>query len=98
MFLTGPPGCPARWTETGPQWLQTEQPASLQAQPAFLRESLTYDRGSEMACHQALAKRLNIDIWFADPHAPWHLNPALNTEILTLPLSDGRQGIRTIEK
>lgn len=47
--------------------------------PAFLRESLTYDRGSEMACHQALAKRLNIDIWFADPHAPWQRGSNENT-------------------
>lgn len=39
--------------------------------PAFLRESLTYDRGSEMTCHVELAKRLNLDIWFADPYAPW---------------------------
>jgi IS30 family transposase len=39
--------------------------------PAFLRESLTYDRGSEMACHVELAQRLNINIWFADPHSPW---------------------------
>jgi IS30 family transposase len=39
--------------------------------PAFLRESLTYDRGSELACHAELAKRLKLDIWFADPHAPW---------------------------
>ena len=31
--------------------------------PAFLRESFTYDRGSEMACHEALAKRLQLDIW-----------------------------------
>jgi IS30 family transposase len=34
--------------------------------PAFLRESLTYDRGSEMACHAELSTRLNLDIWFAD--------------------------------
>jgi hypothetical protein len=27
--------------------------------PAFLRESLTYDRGTEMTCHVELAKRLN---------------------------------------
>ncbi|HEY4291758.1 IS30 family transposase, partial [Luteibacter sp.] len=47
--------------------------------PAFLRESLTYDRGSEMACHEALAKRLNIDIWFADPHAPWQRGSNENT-------------------
>lgn len=47
--------------------------------PAFLRESLTYDRGSEMACHADLAKRLNIDIWFADPHAPWQRGSNENT-------------------
>ena len=47
--------------------------------PAFLRESLTYDRGSEMACHEELARRLNIDIWFADPHAPWQRGSNENT-------------------
>lgn len=29
--------------------------------PAFLRESLTYDRGSEMARHEELTRRLNLD-------------------------------------
>ena len=47
--------------------------------PAFLRESFTYDRGSEMACHVALAKRLNLDIWFADPYAPWQRGSNENT-------------------
>ena len=47
--------------------------------PAFLRESLTYDRGSEMACYAQLAKRLNLDIWFADPHAPWQRGSNENT-------------------
>jgi len=47
--------------------------------PAFLRESLTYDRGSELACHAELAKRLNIAIWFADPHAPWQRGSNENT-------------------
>ncbi len=47
--------------------------------PAFLRESLTYDRGSELACHAELAKRLDIDIWFADPHAPWQRGSNENT-------------------
>ena len=37
----------------------------------FLRRSLTYDRGLEMACHPELARRLKIDIWFCDPYAPW---------------------------
>lgn len=39
--------------------------------PTLLRESLTYDRGSEMARHEELAKRLNMTIWFADPYSPW---------------------------
>ncbi|WP_372983030.1 IS30 family transposase [Marinobacter sediminum] len=47
--------------------------------PAFLRESFTYDRGSEMARHVELARRLNLDIWFADPHAPWQRGSNENT-------------------
>ena len=31
--------------------------------PAALRKSMTYDLGSEMACHPELARRLKIDIW-----------------------------------
>lgn len=47
--------------------------------PAFLRQSLTYDRGTEMTCHVELARRLNLDIWFADPHAPWQRGSNENT-------------------
>ena len=47
--------------------------------PAALRKSMTYDRGSELACHPELARRLKIDIWFADPHAPWQRGSNENT-------------------
>jgi len=47
--------------------------------PAALRRSMTYDRGSEMACHPELARRLRIDIWFCDPHAPWQRGSNENT-------------------
>ena len=47
--------------------------------PASLRKSMTYDRGSEMACHPELAHRLKIDIWFCDPHAPWQRGSNENT-------------------
>lgn len=47
--------------------------------PAFLRESFTYDRGTELTCHVELAKRLKLDIWFADPHAPWQRGSNENT-------------------
>jgi len=43
--------------------------------PVALRRSMTYDRGSEMACHPELARRLKIDIWFCDPHAPGSAGP-----------------------
>lgn len=51
----------------------------LKKLPSFLRESLTYDRGSEMACHAELSERLNLEIWFADPHAPWQRGSNENT-------------------
>ena len=38
--------------------------------PAALHKSMTYDRGSEMACHPELAQRRKINIWLCDPHAP----------------------------
>lgn len=38
-----------------------------------------HDRGSELACHPELARRLKIDIWFADPHAPWQRGSNENT-------------------
>lgn len=39
--------------------------------PEFLRTSMTYDRGSEMAEHPIMSKDLKMTIYFADPHAPW---------------------------
>jgi IS30 family transposase len=50
--------------------------------PVALRKSMTYDRGSEMACHPELARRLKIDIWFCDPHAPWQRGSNENTNDL----------------
>ena len=55
--------------------------------PAARRRSMTpdqvrgrlCDRGSEMACHPELARRLRIDIWFCDPHAPWPRGSNENT-------------------
>jgi len=47
--------------------------------PAFLRQSMTYDRGSEMACHAELTKRLKLDIWCCNPHAPWQRGSNENT-------------------
>lgn len=51
----------------------------MQRLPAFLRQSLTYDRGSEMARHEELAERLKLTIYFADPYAPWQRGSNENT-------------------
>ena len=47
--------------------------------PAALRKTLTYDRGKEMAEHEQLARRLAIQIFFADPHSPWQRGTNENT-------------------
>jgi IS30 family transposase len=44
-----------------------------------MRTSLTYDRGTEVTCCPELMDRLDIDIWFADPHAPWQRGSNENT-------------------
>lgn len=39
--------------------------------PACIRKTLTYDQGKEMARHEELARRVSIQVYFADPHSPW---------------------------
>ncbi|WP_321382298.1 IS30 family transposase, partial [Rhizobium sp.] len=39
--------------------------------PEAMRTSMTYDQGKEMARHVELANRLNIKVYFCDPHSPW---------------------------
>lgn len=39
--------------------------------PPALRRTLTWDQGAEMSCHDELAERCGIDVYFADPHSPW---------------------------
>ena len=47
--------------------------------PAPLRNTLTYDRGKEMAEHERLAHRLSIQVFFADPQSPWQRGTNENT-------------------
>ena len=44
---------------------------ALANQPTVMRRTLTYDRGTEMARHEELAARLDIKVYFCDPHSPW---------------------------
>jgi IS30 family transposase len=52
---------------------------ALNAIPAPLRKTLTYDQGKEMAEHRRLALQTGMRIFFADPHAPWQRGSSENT-------------------
>ena len=47
--------------------------------PPSVRKTLTYDQGREMAKHEELARRLKINVYFADPHSPWQRPTNENT-------------------
>ena len=47
--------------------------------PATLRQTLTWDRGSEMANHVKIAEATGLDIYFADPASPWQRGSNENT-------------------
>jgi IS30 family transposase len=52
---------------------------ALNAIPAPLRKTLTYDQGKEMAQHEHLALTTGMRIFFADPHSPWQRGSNENT-------------------
>lgn len=47
--------------------------------PDILRKTLTWDQGSEMSNHIAIAAAIDLDIYFCDPHSPWQRGTNENT-------------------
>lgn len=69
----------ARMTGTDARSAREGLTKKLRHVPAPLRNTLTYDRGKEMAEHERLARRLSIQVFFADPHSPWQRGTNENT-------------------
>ena len=53
--------------------------AKLNSIAAPMRQTLTYDRGKEMARHQELARNTAMRVYFCDPHSPWQRGTCENT-------------------
>ncbi|WP_426051512.1 IS30 family transposase, partial [Brevundimonas sp. SL161] len=50
--------------------------------PGELYQSLTWDRGKELADHKRLALAANVEVYFCDPRSPWQRGSNENTNRL----------------
>jgi IS30 family transposase len=47
--------------------------------PRLMKNSLTWDQGSELALHKKISTALDLDVYFCDPHSPWQRGTNENT-------------------
>ena len=50
--------------------------------PAELVQSITWDRGTELAAYRRIQVKLDAPVYFCDPHSPWQRGTNENTNRL----------------
>src|SRR6201999_2403243 len=56
--------------------------AEMSQLPERLRQSLTWDRGTELASYDKIQLALDMPVYFCDPHSPWQRGTNENTNRL----------------
>ena len=56
--------------------------AAMRDLPTHLRQSITWDRGSELAAYEDIQLALDTKLFFCDPHSPWQRGTNENTNRL----------------
>lgn len=51
----------------------------MQHLPELMKNSLTWDQGTELALHKKISLALDMDVYFCDPHSPWQRGTNENT-------------------
>jgi transposase, IS30 family len=51
----------------------------METLPEFMRNSVTWDQGKEMARHTDFTIRTGMPVYFCDPHSPWQRGSNENT-------------------
>jgi transposase, IS30 family len=69
----------ARLADRRAETVQKALTDRVQALPAHLWRSLTWDQGHEMAAHAAFTIATGIPVYFCDPHSPWQRGSNENT-------------------
>ena len=59
--------------------VQKELIRKMKELPEWLRKTLVWDQGSELALHARISEELRMQVFFCDPHSPWQRGTNENT-------------------